>query len=97
MPKRHSSFYAAALLTLSVTCVHAADWSAAIGTGRAADSRAEPVNMKGLGRASAGPHWSATIGTGHAAQREPRLLPNRRPGPAAAHWTSLVGTGHAMP
>lgn len=97
MRKRPSPFYAAAFLALSATCVHAADWSAAIGTGHAEDSRMAPANMKGIGRAGAEPHWSTMIGTGHAVQHEAPLRPNHRPGKAAPHWTSLFGTGRAKP
>ena len=89
----------ATLLSLSATCVQAADLTTAIGTGHAADSpeAARPFMRPAVG-VPAAPHWSALIGTGHVAYREPTFHSAHasQPGKAVPHWTSLIGTGHAM-
>jgi hypothetical protein len=78
------------------------DWSAAIGTGHAADTiETRSVNPTVAATHSSGPHWTASIGTGTAAA-SPSAVPDTnapvssgtQPIITATHWTSRIGSGH---
>jgi hypothetical protein len=81
----------------------APDWSAYIGTGRAASAR-EAVSTTSAPPALAGPHgatpvWSAFIGTGQVSsdsdrRREQSYPTNNAALQPAAHWSAKIGTGH---
>jgi hypothetical protein len=89
------TFIAALLAASSAYANAATDWTAAIGTGHAADGNATAPAATGV---PSSPHWSASIGTGHAADSaSPSSARSSTSGSttAAAHWTSQIGTGHA--
>lgn len=91
------TFIATLLSTSSAYVGAAPDWTAAIGTGHASDSRTTATLSTATGVPSS-PHWSASIGTGHAADainhRSTESLKSEPP-TADAHWTAQIGTGHA--
>jgi hypothetical protein len=88
----------ATLLSTSSVYVGAApDWTAAIGTGHASDTRATIALPTATGVPSS-PHWSALIGAGHAAdtiRQRSTDSSKSEPPTADAHWTAQIGTGHA--
>jgi hypothetical protein len=82
-------------------------WTAAIGTGTAAEGRASTVAPRAadetptLPAASIRVPWTAFIGTGHVSESvQPRdemravASSSARSVPALAHWGALIGTGH---
>ncbi len=82
-------------------------WSAAIGTGHAANTietshyRTGSVEVNAAATHSSAPHWTASIGTGTAAtsrsavpDTSATLSSGTQPIVAATHWTSRIGSGH---
>jgi len=72
------------------------DWSASIGTGRAASTTETSPTSQG---SPSSPHWSASIGTGHisddSAQRLPAVAAVAGSQAPQAHWSSKIGTARA--
>jgi len=101
------SILASGFLMGAAACVQAAPhWSAAIGTGTAADGPAAVVapSMPAPAATSAASSipvpWSALIGTGQVSEwTYPRTevgapMKSARSYPNAAHWSAAIGTGH---
>jgi hypothetical protein len=89
---------------LSVSSAYAQDganWSAAIGTGRASATAQTTVVSAG---SPSSPHSTAAIGTGRVAEKANRVdsnstafrLTSGSSVRAGAHWTAAIGTGRAV-